>query len=147
MENSFEEITEKKTRPTLLTVLCILTFIAAGFSILAYLVTSFLPGSFSNGMEEQFAQMFGEEKAAEMVATMAQSIRIAPYMLVLSILNLTGAILMFQLKRIGYFLYIIAQVGMVVLPAFISGNWGIVWSAIWALLFIILYGLNWKYFK
>ncbi len=104
MENPFEEEKQQNKRPVFLTVLCILTFIGAGFAILSELVVLFLPSSFMEGMQVQFADMLGEEKAEEMVASFVLQSRLAPYQLVLSILSLTGAIMMFQLKRIGFYL-------------------------------------------
>ena len=147
MENPFEEEKQQNKRPVFLTVLCILTFIGAGFAILSELVVLFLPSSFMEGMQVQFADMLGEEKAEEMVASFVLQSRLAPYQLVLSILSLTGANKMFQLKRIGFYLYTLAQVLLVVLPGLIGGQWAILGAAFWAILFIVLYAVNLKSMK
>lgn len=147
MENPFVEEKQENKRPVFLTVLCILTFIGAGFSVLSALIMLFLPASFMEGMQGQFVDMLGEDKADEMVASMTLATKLAPYQFVLSLLSLVGAIMMFQLKRLGFYLYVLAQVLLVVLPAFISGQWGIFWQAFWAILFIVLYALNLKSMK
>ena len=61
MENPFEEEKQPNKRPAFLTVLCILTFIGAGFSILSELAVLFMPSSFMDGMSLQFAEILGEE--------------------------------------------------------------------------------------
>lgn len=147
MENPFEEEKQVAARPTFLTVLCILTFVGSGFMILIYLVMSFMPAGMADMMQEQIAQTMGEEKAEELAAFMVASLRMAPYALLLSIASLAGAILMFRLRRTGYFLYVAAQVILVVLPLMFCAQSSILGSAFWALLFIVLYGLNWKALK
>ncbi len=147
MENPFEEEKQPNKRPAFLTVLCILTFIGAGFSILSELAVLFMPSSFMDGMSLQFAEILGEEKAEEMTASFMLASKLAPYQLVLSILSLTGAILMFQLKRMGFYLYTLAQVLIVVLPGLMGGQWAIWGAAFWAILFIVLYALNLKSMK
>lgn len=147
MENSFEEEKQVAKRPAFLTVLCILTFIGAGFSILSELVVLFLPSSFMDGMSSQFAEMLGEEKAEEIVTSFTLASKLAPYQLILSILSLTGAIMMFQLKRMGFYLYTLAQVLLVVLPGLIGGQWSILGAAFWSIVFIVLYAVNWKSMK
>ena len=72
--------------------------------------------------------------------------------MILSIVSLTGAILMFRLKRIGFCFYTAAQVLMlVVTPLFIGFSWvamaGVIFSGILALIFIIMYALNLKYMR
>jgi len=63
--------------------------------------------------------------------------------------SLTGAILMFQLKKSGFYLYTTAQILLLfVAPAFIGFNLfvniGILFSSFFALLFIALYAINLK---
>lgn len=145
MGNPFEEENQQNKRPAFLTVLCILTFIGAGFSILSELFVLFLPSSFMEGMQGQFADMLGEGKAEEMVASFALQKTLAPYELLLSILSLAGAILMFRTKRMGFYLYTLAQVVLVVLPGLMGVS--VVGTAFWAILFIVLYAVNLKSMK
>ena len=78
MENPFEEEKQPNKRPAFLTVLCILTFIGAGFSILSELVVLFMPSSFMDGMSLQFVEILGEEKAEEMTASFMLASKSAP---------------------------------------------------------------------
>ncbi len=148
MENPFEEEQESGKRPALLTVLCILTFIGTAFSILSALVLSFMPDTFSASMQDQFAQMVGEEQAEGMVAAMVSGMRSAPYLLVLYIINLFGAIQMFRLRKMGFFIYVAAQVLIWIFPVIMGGPAAsLIMSGIWTALFIILYAINLKFMK
>ncbi len=66
--------------------------------------------------------------------------------------GLLGAILMFQLRRIGFYFYTAAQILMLfVLPYFAGFNFmvlaGMLFSAIFAVIFIVMYALNLKYMR
>ncbi|WP_251622704.1 hypothetical protein [Odoribacter lunatus] len=147
MEYSMENEVRENKRPALLTVLCILTFIAAGLSIIFNLVIWCMPVDSLDGLSGQWAELLGEEKAEEMVNSFYLAGKLAPWQMLANIINLVGAIMMFQLKRVGLYLYVLAQVLIVLLPACISGSWAIVWPAFWAILFIVLYAINWKSLK
>lgn len=148
MENPFEEEQESRKRPVLLTVLCIFTFIGMAFSILSALVLSFMPDTFSSAMQEQFAQMMGEETAEEMAAAIVSGMRSAPYLLVLYIINLFGAIQMFRLRKMGFFIYVVAQVLIWILPVVMGAPaMSLIMPAIWTTLFIVLYATNLKFMK
>jgi len=148
MENPFEEEQELGKRPVLLTVLCVLTFIGTAFSILSALVLSFMPDTFSASMQEQFAQMMGEEQAEGMVEAMVSGMRSAPYLLVLYIINLFGAIQMFRLRKMGFFIYVAAQVLIWIFPVIMGGPaTSLIMSGIWTAVFITLYAINLKFMK
>lgn len=167
MENPFEE--KQVKRPTFLTVLCILTFIGSGWGILSELFSLITSGMVNQSVQmEQYSQAIDQlsdsaasssflsnllSSSQEVVqASMMYSKQIAICGLILSIVSLTGAILMFRLKRIGFCFYTAAQVLMlVVTPIFIGFSWvamaGVIFSGILALIFIIMYALNLKYMR
>lgn len=167
MENPFEE--KQVKRPTFLTVLCILTFIGSGWGVLSQLFTLATSGLVNQNVQmEQYSQAMDQlsdsgvsssflsgllDSSQEVIqASMMYRTQIAICGLILSIISLIGAILMFRLKRIGFCFYTAAQVLMLlVTPIFIGFSWiavtGLIFSAIFALLFIILYALNLKYMK
>jgi len=63
--------------------------------------------------------------------------------------SITGAILMFQLKRTGFYIYTTAQILLLfVTPAFIGFNlfvnMGLMFGSIFTVLFIALYAINLK---
>ncbi|MDE5417864.1 hypothetical protein L3049_07570 [Labilibaculum sp. DW002] len=152
--------TSPKQRPTLLTVLCILTFIGSGvnvFSNLMGMVMSPIKSFLGPEFFEMALQDIPEEpvkKFVEQAFEMAQlaidhifEISLANFILYAA--SLTGAILMFQLKKLGFYIYASAQVLLLfVAPAFIGFNLftniGILFGSFFAILFIALYAVNLK---
>ena len=89
---------------------------------------------------------------ASLQATFVHAREIAVVSLVLSVISLLGAILMFQLRRLGFYFYTAAQILMLfVLPYFAGFNFmvlaGMLFSAIFAVIFIVMYALNLKYMR
>ncbi len=113
-------------RPTFLTVLCILTFIGSGlFGILLNLFAIFGIGALNS-----FMSSYGG-------TGVETSILNSVLILVFSAASIYGAILMWQLKKMGFYIYVAAQVLIV------AFGWSII-ALIFAVLFIILYYLNLK---
>ena len=163
MENPFEEQQNQFQRPTFLLVLCILTFIGSGWGTLSNLFSVFTAGLTDSSMQmEHYSSMLngmdqGGDSAvlsdilsstmASLQATFVHAKEIAVINLVLSVISLLGAILMFQLRRIGFYFYTAAQILMLfVLPYFAGFNFmvlaGMLFSAIFAVIFIVMYALN-----
>lgn len=163
MENPFKE--NQNQRPTFLTVICILTFIGSGWGILSGLFSLFTADMASVQMEQYSALMDGAQENSSnflsgllsssgelLEASVKYAKPIAIAGLILSVISLLGAILMFRLKRIGFYLYTAAQILMLfVLPFFAGFSLlvlsSLVFSAFFAALFIILYAVNLKYMK
>ena len=87
---------------------------------------------------------------ASLQATFVHAREIAVVSLVLSVISLLGAILMFQLRRIGFYFYTAAQIlALFVLPYFAGFSMYVLivmfFSGLISLLFIILYAVNLKY--
>lgn len=161
-------VTEKK-RPAFLLVLCILTFVASGFGLIMGLVN--LTGF--NNVESQFrnAGPGADEVFGEIDLSGLQEIQDWSNLLSIlaCVLCITGAILMLKLKKIGFFAYIAGQVvavyaafvavGMIekmadVMPIAVAGDMmsmvgGItmIFTIIFAIAFIIMYGVNFKHLK
>lgn len=158
MENPFT--TEKPVRPTFLTVLCILTFIGSGWSAIGNFISllTFTPeqgvaqlqqitSMSSMEMDSSFFQNLMSSSIEVIQTTIAHSTGIYSFLTLFSLISLAGAFMMFKLKRVGFFLYVFAQVGQLfVLPAYSGWNLavliGMISTGIFALLFIILYGIN-----
>lgn len=162
MENPFD--TGKLQRPTFLTVLCILTFISTGWGILSGLFSLFTKNLFNGDMQmDQFNSMNGDNyspfisqligSTMEMLqASVIYGTQINLCNLVLAIITLIGAIQMYNLKRLGFYLYVAAQVLMLFIWPYFAGFSMIVVmsmtvSALFTTIFIILYALNFKYMK
>ncbi len=125
----------KPARPTLLTVLCILTFIGSGLSLILFLLTAALFGV----MVDYLKSIPG------MGAITGAGVGYFVVMFILAAVSLFGAIKMWGLKKIGFYLYTAAQVLMIIVPfILLSGASVNVFGIIITLLFIILYGLNLK---
>ena len=162
----FEEQQNKLQRPTFLLVLCILTFIGSGWGTLSNLFSVFTAGLTDSSMQmEHYSSMLNSmdqgagsavlsdilnSTMASLQATFVHAREIAVVSLVLSVISLLGAILMFQLRRLGFYLYTAAQIlALFVLPYFAGFSMyvGMVmfFSGLISLLFIILYAVNLKY--
>ena len=169
MENPFETQAHEQQRPTFLLVLCILTFIGSGWGILSSLVSVFTAGFMDGNMQmEQFSTTMGSLEGAggfadvfsnfmsssmEMIqATILHAREIAIMQVVLYVVSLLGAVLIFQLRRIGFYLYAAAQILLLFILPYFAGFApmvlaGMFFGAFWALSFIVLYGLNLKSLK
>lgn len=126
---------ESAKRPTLLTVLCILTFIGSGLSLLVFLLATVAFGVVSGMMES----------IPGMSALTSGGIAFFAISLILSAVSLYGAIQMWKLKKMGYYMYAGASVIAFILPIAMLGipfnAMGIVWLAV----FLGLYGMNLKH--
>ena len=155
-------------RPTFLTVLCILTFIGSAWGIIGniqrYLTANttaqFVSAATQEGREE--LQKSGDEgsKVANSILSGMDAMlnpanvkKAAIFGIVASVLTLLGGFLMFQLKKTGFYTYLVGTVVGIIGPfvAFSgAGVMGILTSSVMAffgILFVVLYALNLKYLK
>ena len=135
MEETTQETTqpieqvEVKKRPAFLTVLCILTFIGSGLSLLMYVLLVAAAGFIASYMESLgMGGMIGEESWKVIVVLIAAAA------------SLYGAIMMWKLKKLGFYIYIAAQIIALALGFSVMG-------LIFTALFIILYFLNFKHME
>ncbi|MBN2347433.1 MAG: hypothetical protein JXJ22_01265 [Bacteroidales bacterium] len=155
--------TEVEKRPAFLTVLCILSFIGLGYVILTNLL--FLPltpffshlipdfkeliqDNFYSGPFENF--VYDAINVAEKAMEFAWAISLSK--MLLAALALWGVILMWQLKKNGFYLYALAKIVIITLPIiFLGYNFiaaiGVISGGFFALIFIVLYALNLKSMK
>jgi len=133
---NFQAIEEKK-RPSLLAVLCILTFIANGLGILIYLLLTVAFGAFSTMLSG--IPGLGAMIASGGIALFASS-------LIISVATLFGAIKMWQMKKMGFFIYVGAQVIGLIVPIIFGLGFSFV-GFIFTALFVVLYGLNLKHME
>jgi len=162
----------EKKRPTFLTVLCILTFVGSGYGI----ITGLIGFTGLNDVETQLnnatiGNPFAEEVFDSLDVARIQGIQNLANILglVASILCLSGALIMFKMKKIGFAPYVLGQgaaiystyVAMSVLSEMkaimpvqemgdmmsLMGGAVMVFVVIFALAFIVMYGLNLKHLK
>ncbi|HTF06254.1 MAG TPA: hypothetical protein VK826_19620 [Bacteroidia bacterium] len=148
------------TRPTLLTVLCILSFIGSGIAIVFYIIA--LLGamalqavvSVADSSMEAYADSVGGEavanaEAAGDVASAGMGL-VWAYVLIgilATIVALVGVIRMWKLKKSGFYLYTGATVVSMIMTVVYSGTESLAMGLIAPILFIVLYGLNLKHMK
>ena len=134
-------------RPVFLTVLCILSFVAAGLSILGYITVIGVMGVATAGVSAM------EGMSEEMNAAMAEASVSTPSMgltwaylivgFITVIVSLFGVIKMWKLQKVGFMLYTAASVVSMIMGV-IYGGFSIM-AVIFPILFIVLYGLNLKH--
>jgi hypothetical protein len=176
MESSLTDFEkEPRLRPTLLTVLCILTFIGSGWTIIAnvwsYSTAAKSAKAFSTVMKRQddsgtrndtTVQKRRDEKHSMFEKKMMISVskimteenirKNSIGAIISGMLTLLGAILMWRLGRYGFYLYIAGVIIGLIVPFYLFGNnliaTGIsVFSGFFGLVFIALYALNFKNFR
>lgn len=157
-----------RERPTFLTVLCILTFIGSGWSVLnnistyrqsdtAASVVSSALDSASSQIELQGANEPGAEIANKMLQgarEMSDPVKIKKnslFGLMAAVITLAGGFLMFQLNKKGFWIYVLGTAISVVSPFLVFGmaNFiGVLMGAVSGfigIIFCVLYALNLKH--
>lgn len=125
-----QEQVEVKKRPAFLTVLCILTYIGSGLGLLFGILAIVAAGAIA-GLLESIPGM-SQLEGTGMVMIIVSAL--------LSAISLFGAVMMWQLKKLGFYIYVVAQIAMVATSFSVMG-------LIFALLFIVLYFLNFKHME
>ncbi len=134
---------EAGKRPTFLTVICILSFVGIGLSVIGYFAAFALMGvaqaavNTAEGMGATVTDVEGPSMGA------LWAYIIGGFAMV--ILALIGVIKMWKLQKSGFYMYTIAQVVAIVLGVVASQF--TVFSAVVPVAFIVMYGLNLKHMK
>jgi type III secretory pathway component EscR len=173
MESNLNEFDQEPLlRPTLLTVLCILTFIGSGLTMVknaySYSMAAKSAKIFSSSVVKRYddskmqkdsamktgrknRSIFGEKMIGSLSKIMTEdNIRKSAIGEIISgLCTLLGALLMWRLRRNGFYLYIAGVVIGLVVPFWLYGNnlmaVGISsFSSFFGLVFIALYALNIK---
>ena len=160
-------VSSPKKRPDFLTVICILTFIGSGFGIInnvtnylnADVLTEMGKQAIDQNREKVDSESSGEgKKLADQMMSGASAMMDKKklkqnYLLTVlsNIMTLAGALLMFRLRKSGYWLYVAGIVVLVATPVVIFGTGNLLSMSITMLfaaigiLFIILYSLQLKH--
>ena len=176
MENKlYDYEIEPEKRSTFLTWLCILTFIGSSWAIVssiwsytaAHKTATVVSGNFStqtqdSAFQNDTAKVTIKENRSPFGAKMKASLskifkegnirKMAIGSLVAALLTLFGALLMWQLKRNGFYLYIAGVAVGIMIPFYVFGNDLVAVGAssfanFFGLIFIALYALNLKSLK
>jgi hypothetical protein len=129
-------------RPTMLTVLCILTFIGSGMNLFSSLVIAGFYDLFVE-IAQEFATKFSIPGIEILLETRPL------FFLVTAIFyagSLTGAIMMLRLKKIGFHIYTISQILLVIAPMYFMHLAGPgLPELLFSGLFVLLYSTNLKF--
>jgi hypothetical protein len=160
MENNYNDgfvndLKKEPARPQFLSVLCVLTFIWSGLVILVYALLSMCLG-FSEETSTMFVEKMQESNPTIQISDPAEFCHqiglVGLLGLVAKIGTLIGAILMWRLNKIGFFLYCIAEVSTYFFGLDINASseegksYGfMIFTIIIDLIFIGMYAMNLKY--
>ncbi|MEI7500967.1 MAG: hypothetical protein WCK84_11025 [Bacteroidota bacterium] len=129
-------------RPNLLTVLCILTFIGSGMNMFS----SFVIAGFYD-IFVQIAQEFAEKFSLPGIAMLMEAKPV--FFLVSGICyagSVIGAVFMMRLKKMGFHIYTIFQILLVLAPMyFMHYNSPGIPDLLFSGLFVLLYSMNLKH--
>ena len=137
--NPNKDSVKTKKRPDILTVLCILTFIGSGLGVISFLTIAISYGSLNTIIAKSDIDIPG------MDILLSAGVDFYIVGSILYSISLFGAIKMWNLKKIGFHYYTIAQIILLMLPAIFRVTRISIGSSIFTGLFIILYGTNLKY--
>ncbi|MBZ0205574.1 MAG: hypothetical protein K8H89_04570 [Flavobacteriales bacterium] len=153
------------TRPTLLTVICILSFIMGAWGIFSGIQTMTTDQTAAieearTKMEEAKAQLGDQadgmagrmmDSAMEITERAAQNAKpMGIAGIVLALISLLGVWQMWNLKKSGFWLYLLAAIGGLAVPIIYLGGSVVALASVgfmgfFSLIFIILYAVNLKY--
>ena len=155
-------------RPLFLKVLCILTFIGSGYAIINSAFTYFKANDIANIMVEATDKMNKEQKkersaeSKNIVANVTNNLtemtnpvnlrKAAIGSFITSILCLIGALLMWKLRRPGFYIYTLGTILSIIIPFYMFGSNLITnlsggFMGFIGILFVIFYAMNLKSMK
>jgi len=155
-----QQVESREERPMFLTVLCILSFIGNGLGIMQGVIGLLMAsiwGQMFKAIKRNGVNNIG--KAQVEINQILNSITWFSLMFIIAaVLCLFGTILMWKLKKSGFILYVLGQclpvLGTFFLFEFMFNGpavgFGIlisIFSAIFPICFVIMYGLNLKHLK
>ena len=135
-------------RPVFLTVLCILSFIAAGFAIIGYVGVITVRGA-ASAITSGMSGLEGMEGMDEAIAAATPSASMTwAYIIVgflTTIVSLVGVLKMWKLKKQGFMIYTGSTVVSLIMGIVYSGIGASVAGIVISAAFIVMYYLNVKH--
>lgn len=133
----------RKGRPDLLTILCILSFIGSGMGAVSNL---FYAVNYSTVQDMKDHPLIVDFPGMDIIMSLPENYFVLSF--ILYSVSLFGAILMWRLKKIGFHFYTMAQIFLLFLPTLYPQfpDFPIL-SLIITILFIVLYASNLRYMK
>jgi hypothetical protein len=143
-------------RPEFLKILCILSFVASGLMILVYALGAMALSLSQETIEELWPQMtasYPQFEEVDGVEFFNQVGMMSVYGLIANIFSLVGVIMMWRLEKIGFYIYLIAELTINFFSLNINtGEEGpqygsLIFSILLDLVFIVMYFMNLKHMK
>lgn len=147
-------------RPTLLTVLCILSFIWIGLMTILGILGYFAMKMYASGKLQEMLEQSGgtpeamaqlEEMQAKIDAAGLTSDQMASqmiYLVILTVISLVGVIMMWKLRRTGFWVYAATAIIALAMPLLMGGKFdtsaGGLFGFALPLIFVGLYGTQLK---
>jgi hypothetical protein len=146
--------TDAAKRPTLLTVLCILSFIWIGLMVIGGGLGYVGMKMFASGQMEEMLQQAGGDDATKSLEEMQAKVdesgmtaeQLATQMLILvavSLVSLVGVIMMWKLRRPGFYIYALCALIGIAMPLVMGGKFdtsgGSIFGLVMTLGFVGLY--------
>ena len=150
-QQNMNPVAETKKRPSFLTVLCILSFVGIGIGIISA-VYSLITFSATTELINQYGSAMENSPLGGMVDTLVKwGQTLYTIEIVANLICLAGVLMMWKLKKNGYFIYIVGEIAPAIATFALMGGYGplgtfmMVSGLIFPIVFIILYGLNLKH--
>ncbi len=148
-------------RSAFLTVICILTFIGSGWGIIkavrSYVMADYTASIAQGAMKNVEDKVDGQGNAPGFVKQIMGSViedmnpdflrKMAIFSFISCLLTLSGAILMWNLKKAGFYLYVAGIVVLIAAPLVMGKLVGAIGATIVGMIgvvFIVMYGVNLK---
>jgi len=142
-------------RPEFLKIISILSFVACGLMILVYTIGSATLGISAetiSGVWDKVLETQPQLENVDPVQFFREVGKLCVYNLIANIASLVGVILMWRLNKIGFYIYVVAEL----ITNFLSLNLGlapsetqtygsIIFSVLIDMVFIIMYAVNLKH--
>jgi hypothetical protein len=136
-QTTHESVGGAKTRPTLLTVMCIISWVFQGILAILLLLGAVAAAAITVGTQ------YAEANGAVVTAGSNIWLTVAIAM-VLLIVGFIGVLKMWKLKKQGFFLYVGAGVAGVIVDITMGAGISL-FSLLITAVFVVLYGLNLKH--
>lgn len=148
---------EQPQRPQFITVLCILTFIGSGLAFIGAIwgyfsikASAALLETMGSAQGDTYGMMSGMQET--MIKAVENAVPNLIIGLLCSIICLYGALQMWKLKKMGFFIYSIGEITPAIAGFFLGGGGliggaGAVVGLLFAIVWIVLYAVNLKHMK
>ncbi|MCI5057688.1 MAG: hypothetical protein MRY83_16355 [Flavobacteriales bacterium] len=150
----------KNKRPEFLTVICIMTFVGSAWGILSGLGTLAFSDQLLDNMvqqaemQEQLTEQIGGTfgKILSMMSSINQDMidNFVPLTIgsvISCIICLVGALLMWRLRKIGFYPYLIGELGLPIFNIVLIGGVMAYIGLFFPILFVIFYAIHLKHMK